>query len=82
VKGDGISLFFCADLIPTSAHIPPSWRMSYDNYPLIIYREKEEYLVKAMKENWILFFEHDPAIAAATVRQDDKGVVAGKHIAV
>ncbi|MBU2622365.1 MAG: MBL fold metallo-hydrolase [Proteobacteria bacterium] len=68
VKGKEASLFFCADLIPTSAHIPVSWRMAYDNYPLTIIKEKEEYLTRALEENWILFFEHDPVIAAASVR--------------
>ncbi|MBU1182417.1 MAG: MBL fold metallo-hydrolase, partial [Proteobacteria bacterium] len=68
IKGESASLFFCADLIPTSAHIPVSWRAAYDNYPLTIMKEKEEILSRALKENWILFFEHDPYIAAATIR--------------
>ncbi|MBU2622123.1 MAG: MBL fold metallo-hydrolase, partial [Proteobacteria bacterium] len=53
--------------IPTSAHIPVSWRMAYDNYPLTIIKEKEEYLARALEDKWILFFEHDPVIAAASV---------------
>jgi len=67
IKGKEASLFFCADLIPTSAHIPVSWHMAYDNYPLTIMKEKEEYLSRAFKENWILFFEHDPVCATASV---------------
>ena len=72
VKGKEASLFFCADLIPTSAHIPLSWRMAYDNYPLTIIKEKEEYLSRALKENWLLFFEHDPVTVAAIVKQDKR----------
>ena len=78
VKGKEASLFFCADLIPTSAHIPLSWRMAYDNYPLTIMKEKEEYLARALKENWILFFEHDPVIAAASVRITETSILLDK----
>ncbi len=80
IKGESASLFFCADLIPTSSHIPSSWHMAYDNYPLTIIKEKEEYLSRALKENWILFFEHDPFIAAVSVRQDNKSIVTDKAI--
>lgn len=75
LKGKEASLFFCADLIPTSAHIPLSWRAAYDNYPLTIMKEKEEYLSRALKENWILLFQHDPFTAAAFVKQDKKSIV-------
>jgi len=74
IKGDATSLFFCADLIPTSAHIPIAWHMGYDNFPLSIMDEKAVILSKAAAENWMLCFEHDPVVAAASVR-DEKGRV-------
>ncbi|RPH50409.1 MAG: MBL fold metallo-hydrolase [Desulfobacteraceae bacterium] len=80
VKGKEASLFFCADLIPTSAHIPSTWHMAYDNYPLTTIREKEEYLSTALKKNWILFFEHDPVTAAAFIKQDNKSMVVDKAV--
>jgi len=80
VKGKKASLFFCADLIPTSAHIPVSWRMAYDNYPLTIIKEKEEYLTRALEENWILFFEHDPVTAAANVKQDKINIIIDRAV--
>ncbi len=72
VKGKTNSLFFCADLIPTSAHLPYPWNMAYDNYPVTIVSEKEKILKRALKEKWILFFEHDPDIAAASIKQGKK----------
>jgi glyoxylase-like metal-dependent hydrolase (beta-lactamase superfamily II) len=78
ITGESASLFFCADLIPTSAHILLSWRAAYDNYPLTIMKEKEEILSRAIKDNWILFFEHDPFIAAATIRQGSKSMEVDK----
>jgi len=80
VKGEVASLFFCADLIPTSAHIPLLWRMAYDNHPLTIMNEKSEILSRALKENWILFFEHDPVTAAAYIKQDGKSIVIGERV--
>jgi len=82
IKGESASLFFCADLIPTSAHIPVSWRAAYDNYPLTIMKEKEELLSRALKENWILFFEHDPYIAAATIRHGRRNMEPDKIISL
>lgn len=82
IKGESVSLFFCADLIPTLAHIPVSWRAAYDNYPLTIMKEKEELLSRALKENWILFFEHDPYIAAATIRHGRRNMEPDEIIAL
>jgi len=78
VKGDATALFFCADLIPTSAHIPTAWHMGYDNHPLTIMDEKDAILSRALEENWILCFEHDPIVAAASVREEEGRVVLGQ----
>ncbi|MFA3782649.1 MBL fold metallo-hydrolase [Melioribacteraceae bacterium 4301-Me] len=67
------TLLYCADLFPTSSHIPIPYVMAYDLQPLITIEEKKDILKSAIKENWILFFEHDPFSAAATVTQTDKG---------
>lgn len=80
VKGDGNGLFFCGDLIPTSAHVPLPWHMSYDNEPLTLMEEKEEILGKALAGNWILFFEHDPVVCAASVKAGKKGIEINERI--
>jgi glyoxylase-like metal-dependent hydrolase (beta-lactamase superfamily II) len=80
ILGESASLFFCADLIPTSAHIPLSWHMAYDNHPLTIMKEKEELLSRALKENWVLFFEHDPYITAATIKNGRRSIEPDKTI--
>ncbi|MBU3917859.1 MBL fold metallo-hydrolase [bacterium] len=74
VRGEDQSLFFCGDLVPTAAHIPVPWHMGYDNKPLDLYPEKDYFLRKALRENWVLFFAHDPKIEAATVKQGEKWV--------
>lgn len=67
------TLLYCADLIPTTSHIPVPWVMAYDNYPLTTIEEKKRLLPKIVDEDWILFFEHDPFIAAGRVELTDKG---------
>lgn len=74
IKGKTKPLFFCADLIPTSAHLPIPWSMAYDNFPMTLIDEKEKLLSRALKENLILFFEHDPYIAAASIKQGEKNI--------
>jgi glyoxylase-like metal-dependent hydrolase (beta-lactamase superfamily II) len=71
--GDGGTVVFCGDLIPTSSHVPIPWVMGYDLRPLQAMREKEELLDEVARKDWILFFEHDAGLTAATVQKSDKG---------
>jgi glyoxylase-like metal-dependent hydrolase (beta-lactamase superfamily II) len=68
------TLLFCADLIPSAAHITLPWIMAYDVRPLVTLNEKREVLDKAAAENWVLFFEHDRAIECCTVQETERGV--------
>ncbi len=69
----GLSLLYCADLIPTSAHIQAPFIMGYDNDPLVTLREKKSLLPRACEENWMLVFEHDAFIQAARIEINNKG---------
>jgi glyoxylase-like metal-dependent hydrolase (beta-lactamase superfamily II) len=76
VISDGhTTLFYCADLMPMAPHVQLPWIMGYDLRPLVTLEEKRSLLKRAVDEEWILFFEHDPAIAAARVRRSDRGFV-------
>jgi len=67
------TLLYCADLIPTTSHIPIPWVMAYDLYPQTTLEEKKHFLSQAVEEQWILFFGHDPWTAAARVQRTEKG---------
>jgi glyoxylase-like metal-dependent hydrolase (beta-lactamase superfamily II) len=69
------SLVYCGDIIPTSSHLRTSWGMAYDLYPLTVIEEKKMILAQALEDRWTLFFEHDPRIAACTVKEEDGQVV-------
>ncbi|MFN3404049.1 MAG: MBL fold metallo-hydrolase [Cytophagaceae bacterium] len=74
----GKKLLFSADLFPSSYHIPLPYIMSYDVRPLLTLKEKEDVLSKAVKEDMILFFEHDPIVECCLVQQTDRGFKAGE----
>ncbi len=67
------TLLYCADLIPSAAHISMPWVMAYDMRPLNTLSEKDNHLNKAVEGNWVLIFEHDKNIECATLKKDDRG---------
>ena len=69
------TLFYCADLMPTTSHVNLAWIMAYDLRPLVTLEEKKRILNQAVDESWILFFEHDPVTEAARVMRTEKGIV-------
>ena len=71
---NGKRLIYCADLIPSAAHVPVPYVMAYDTRPLLTLEEKSSFLKNAVKENTILFFEHDLNIECCTIVQTEKGV--------
>ena len=68
------TILYCADLIPSSGHVPLPYVMAYDVRPLLTMDEKARLLTQAASENWILVFEHDPVTEAATVEQTERGI--------
>ena len=78
ISDSSSTLFYCADLIPTSSHVPIPYIMGYDIQPLETVKEKNIFLPKAVDENWTLIFEHDPQIAGAKVIKTDRGFALGE----
>lgn len=72
IQNSSNTIVYMADLIPMAAHIPLPWVMAYDINPVLTVQEKQNFLPKAVEENWILFFEHDPVHQACTVHFDGK----------
>jgi glyoxylase-like metal-dependent hydrolase (beta-lactamase superfamily II) len=74
INYNGTNILFCADLIPSAAHISMPWVMAYDMRPLDTLNEKHKLLNEAVANNWVLFFEHDPKIECGTLVQTDRGI--------
>lgn len=69
--GDGIHVTFCGDVIPTHAHLRPSWVMAYDLFPVTTIEEKKVLMAEALEENGILAFEHDASMAACRLGEEN-----------
>jgi glyoxylase-like metal-dependent hydrolase (beta-lactamase superfamily II) len=67
------TLLYAADLIPMSAHVPLPFIMGYDLYPLVTLEEKRLYMSDAVKNGWVIMFEHDPYLQSAKIGLSDKG---------
>lgn len=67
------TLLYCGDLLPFSSHVPLPYIMGYDLQPLVTLQEKKNLYPQAIDENWLLFFEHDPEVVAATITKNEKG---------
>lgn len=73
IKYNGKKICYMADLIPSSVHIPLPYVMGYDMFPMTTLIEKEKFLATACKENYVLFFEHDPTTECCTIELTEKG---------
>ena len=73
LRGDGHSLAFPSDIVPTSRHLPLPYLMGYDVSAETLLEEKDDLLNRAVAERWILVFGHDPDVAAGRIARDEKG---------
>ena len=77
IESGGQTAAFVADLIPTTAHVPDVWVMGYDLFPLDTMAAKREFVKEAIEKKILVFFEHDPMIAAGylTEANGKRGVI-------
>jgi len=68
------TLVFMADLLPSVGHLPLPYVMGYDTRPLITLSEKEKFLNTAVKNDFVLFLEHDYHNECCTLQQTERGV--------
>jgi glyoxylase-like metal-dependent hydrolase (beta-lactamase superfamily II) len=74
INYNGRTVVFMADLLPSAAHIPLPYVMAYDMFPLTTLNEKKSFLTEAQKNDYVLFFEHDPSIECCTLQMTEKGI--------
>ena len=69
LDASGRTAVFAADLIPTTAHVDDPWIMGYDLYPMETLAFKKAFVEEAIRGEYVIFFEHDPAVEAGIIRQ-------------
>lgn len=68
IESGGKTAVFAADMYPTSAHLPDPWVMGYDLYPMDTLAFKTAFSREAIEREYLIFFEHDPSLAAGIMR--------------
>ncbi len=76
------SLLYISDLAPTSAHLPYTFGLSYDNFPLTTIEDKRNLLPKMYEKDSIICFEHDAFIEACKLVDTGKGFSVGEIIKI
>jgi glyoxylase-like metal-dependent hydrolase (beta-lactamase superfamily II) len=71
MESGGRQAAFVADLMPTTAHLPDAWVMGFDLYPVETLAAKQRFVREAIDRQILVFFEHDPAIAAGYIREEE-----------
>ncbi|HEV2991275.1 MAG TPA: MBL fold metallo-hydrolase [Candidatus Angelobacter sp.] len=62
IQSGGKTACYISDLVPTSWHLEPTWLMAYDLFPLETIENKKKYYERAIPEQWLTIFTHDPEI--------------------
>ena len=71
IESNGKTAAYVADMMPTTAHVPDVWIMGYDLYPMDTLAAKKQFAKEAMEKDILVFFAHDPAIAAGYIREQE-----------
>lgn len=74
IKYKNKTIVYMADLLPSVYHIPLSYIMGYDMFPLTTLQEKKSFLNEAIANDYILFFEHDPEHECCNLQQTERGI--------
>ena len=71
IESGGKRAAFAADLVPTTAHVTESWIPAVDLYPVDTLAAKRAFNEDAMAREVLVFFYHDPSVAAGYIRDDN-----------
>ncbi len=67
---------FFSDLIPSVAHVTPSWVAAFDLYPLQAIDTKARWLEQAAAGRWLCAFAHEPDVAFAHIQKTEQSFAA------
>ncbi|HET9837461.1 MAG TPA: MBL fold metallo-hydrolase [Candidatus Angelobacter sp.] len=67
IRSAGKTACYISDLIPTTWHLDPVWAMAYDLFPLEVLENRKRYYARAIPEQWLTIFTHDPNVPWAYI---------------
>jgi glyoxylase-like metal-dependent hydrolase (beta-lactamase superfamily II) len=62
ITSGGKTACYASDLIPTTAHLDPTWTLGFDLYPLQTIESRKLLYRCALPEDWLLVYTHDPRV--------------------
>ena len=62
IRSGGKTACYISDLISTTWHLDVTWVMAYDLFPLEVIENRKKYYARAIPEQWLTIFTHDPEI--------------------
>lgn len=65
-------LLFVGDITPTADHLPATWVMAYDLYPVTTMTERERVLATCEREGLLLAFPHDRSRGIVSITFDQR----------
>ena len=73
IESQGETACFTGDLVPTTAHLDPTWVLAFDLYPLETIESRKRLYAEAVPQDWLLIFTHDHKTPMARVRRNEEG---------
>ena len=73
IDSNGHRACYISDLIPTSAHLDPTWVMGYDLDPVTCIEQRKRFLARAIPEQWLVLFPHDHHVPMGCIGVNEKG---------
>ena len=64
---------YISDLIPTTAHLDPTWVMGYDLDPMECIVQRKRFYQRAIPEKWLVLFTHDHHTPMTRIELNEKG---------
>jgi len=64
---------YVSDLVPTTAHLDPTWVMGYDLDPVTCIAERKRFYSRAIPEQWLVLFTHDHHTPYSHIALNEKG---------
>lgn len=80
-ESGGQTFCFLSDLVPTAAHLRPTWVAAFDLYPLETIDSKIRWLGAAAAGNWVCGFAHDVDLPFVRIVTDPKVEFKAEQIA-
>jgi glyoxylase-like metal-dependent hydrolase (beta-lactamase superfamily II) len=80
VTSGGKTACYISDLIPTAAHIDPTWVMAFDLSPIDTINSRERYYGEALPGKWLTVFTHGADVPWAYIEKDLSGKLVARPI--